>query len=96
MTNLLRERGVFDRHPFVLIDVGCAGGIDPAWRAFGPSLIAHGYDVDVTACEEAQAAEPFASVRYYGHYVGLPDTDPFVQRRKDDATSWPDTTSGAG
>jgi hypothetical protein len=55
MTDLLRGRGVFDRYPFILIDVGCAGGIDHLWRAFGPSLVAHGYDPDVTACEEASA-----------------------------------------
>ena len=65
MTDLLRERGVFDRHPFVLIDVGCAGGIAEPWRAFGPSLIAHGYDPDVGACEEAQAREQFPGVRYH-------------------------------
>ena len=49
MTDLLRERGVFDRHPFVLIDVGCAGGIAEPWRAFGRSLVAHGYDPDIGA-----------------------------------------------
>jgi hypothetical protein len=37
MIDLLRERGMFDRHPFALIDVGCAGGIADPWRAFGPS-----------------------------------------------------------
>jgi hypothetical protein len=91
MTDLSRGRGVFDRHPFVLIDVGCAGGIAPTWRAFGPSLVAHGYDPDVAACEEAQAREPFNGVRYHAGYVGLPETDPFVQRRRADATRWPET-----
>jgi hypothetical protein len=91
MTDLLRGRGVFDRHPFVLIDAGCAGGIDPAWRAFGPSLIAHGYDADVTACEEAQASEPFPNVRYHGRYVGLPETDAFVQQREANEARWPVT-----
>ena len=47
MTQLLRERGVFDHHPFALIDVGCSGGIAEPWRAFGRSLIAHGYDPDI-------------------------------------------------
>ena len=56
-----------------------------------PSLVAHGYDVDVAACEEAQAREPFAGVRYHAALVGLPETDPFVQRRKADAARWPET-----
>jgi Methyltransferase FkbM domain len=91
MTNLLRERGVFDRHPFVLIDVGCAGGIADPWRLFGPSLMARGYDPDVDACEGAQAREPFHNVRYHARFVGLNDTHPFVRRRMEDARRWPDT-----
>lgn len=91
MTDLLRERGVFDRHPFVLIDVGCAGGIAEPWRAFSPSLIAHGYDPDVGACEEAQAREHFPHVHYHARFVGLPESHPFVQRRRAEADRWPDT-----
>ena len=91
MTDLLRERGVFDRHPFVLIDVGCAGGIAEPWRAFGRSLVAHGYDPDVGACEEAQASERFPRVRYHARFVGLPESHAFVQRRRADAARWPET-----
>jgi Methyltransferase FkbM domain len=91
MTDLLRQRGVFDRHPFVLIDVGCAGGIAEPWRAFGPSLVAHGYDPDVTACEEAQAREPFSRVRYHAGFVGLPEAHPVVQRRRADEGQSPNT-----
>lgn len=91
MTSQLRERGTFERHPFVLIDVGCAGGIDEEWRAFGPSLVAHGYDPDVAACEEAQVQERFDNVRYQARHVGLQGTHPFVMRRRADATRWPNT-----
>jgi len=91
MTDLLRDGGVFDRHPFVLIDVGCAGGIDEAWRALGQSLIARGYDPNVSACEEAQAREPFDDVRYDARFVGLPERHPFVERRRAEAPRWPDT-----
>jgi hypothetical protein len=91
MTAVLRERGVFDRHPFVLIDVGCSGGIAEPWRAFGSSLIVHGYDPDVGACEEAQAREPFPHVRYHARFVGLPESHPFVQRRRAQTDQWPDT-----
>jgi Methyltransferase FkbM domain len=91
MTDLLRERGVFDRHPFVLVDVGCSGGIAEAWRAFGPSLVVRGYDPDIGACEEAQAREPFANVRYHARFVGLREAHPFARRRGADAGRWPDT-----
>jgi Methyltransferase FkbM domain len=91
MTDLLRERGSFDTHPFVLVDVGSAGGIAEAWRAFGPSLVAHGYDPDVTACEEAQAREPFPHVRYHARFVGLQESSPFVQRRRAEADRAPNT-----
>jgi Methyltransferase FkbM domain len=91
MTDLLRERGVFDSHPFVLIDVGCAGGIAEPWRAFGPSLVARGYDPDIDACEEAQARERFPGVRYHAQFVGLPESHSIVQRRRADAARWPDT-----
>jgi len=91
MTDVLRERGVFDRDPFVLIDVGCSGGIDDAWRAFGPSLVAHGYDPDIDACEEAQEREPFPHVQYHPRLVGLPGSHPFVKRRRVEATRWVDT-----
>src|SRR5215213_6107521 len=91
MTDLLRERGAFDRAPFVLLDIGCAGGIDDAWRAFGRSLIARGYDPDIGACEEAGARETFAGVRYHAMFVGLRESHPFVERRRADAERWPDT-----
>jgi Methyltransferase FkbM domain len=91
MTDIVRERGVFDRHPFLLVDVGCAGGIDDPWRAFGSSLIARGYDPDVAACEDAQNREPFPNVRYHARFVGLPESHPFVQQRRADAARWPNT-----
>jgi hypothetical protein len=91
MTELLRERGVFDRAPFVLIDAGCSGGIDDAWRAFGPSLMAHAYDPDVAACEDLQERERFERVHYHAHHVGLPATHPFVRQRAEDAARWPNT-----
>jgi hypothetical protein len=91
MTDVLRERGVFDRHPFVLIDVGCAGGVAEPWRAFGPTLIAHGYDPDVGACEEAQARELFPGVRYHARFVGLSESHPFVERRRAEVGHWPET-----
>ena len=91
MTLLLRERGVFERHPFVLIDLGGGRGIGDAWRAFGPSLVAHAYGPSIDACEQAPAGEPFANVFYHARRVGLPDSHPFVQRREEDGAHRPNT-----
>jgi hypothetical protein len=91
MTDVLRERGVFERHPFVLIDVGCAGGIAAPWRAFGHSLVSHGYDPDIGACDELEAVERFPGVRYHARFVGLPESHPLVQRRRADGSQWPNT-----
>ena len=91
MTDLLRERGIFERHPFVLIDVGCVGGLPPEWRIFGPTLLAHGFDPDVAACEAARAEEAFACVHYQPRFVGLSASHSFVQRRRSDQECWPDT-----
>jgi Methyltransferase FkbM domain len=91
MTELLQQRGVFDKHPFVVLDLGAAGGIDDAWRVFGPTLVAHGFDPDVSACDEAAAREPFPHVCYHARFVGLPDSHPYVRRRLAEAERWPDT-----
>jgi hypothetical protein len=91
MTDLLRERGVFDRHPFVLVDVGCSGGIDDEWPAFGRSLVARADDPDIAACETAQGREPFENVHYHARHVDLPEFHPFVQQRGQDAPRWPNT-----
>ena len=89
MLDRVRNRGFFDREPFVLIDVGCSGGIDPPWRHFGPSLVVHGYDPNVAACEEAQAREPFPHVKYHPRFVGLPESHPFHRQRIEEQRRWP-------
>ena len=32
--------------PFVLMDIGCSGGVEPAWHVFGDALQAYGVDPD--------------------------------------------------
>src|SRR5262249_36765289 len=90
-----RGRGFFERNPFVLIDVGCSGGIAESWRKFGRSLIAHGYDPNIDNCEEVQAREPFPRVHYHPRFVGLPESHPFVQQRRAEAERWPRTNPWA-
>jgi hypothetical protein len=75
------ESGALEGDPFVLIDIGCALGIDAAWRAFGPYLVARGFDPQVDECARLNAAEANPSIRYHAAFVGLPDDHPFHTSR---------------
>ena len=66
---------------FTLIDVGCSGGLDVIWRAFGGNLRAFGFDPSVDECRRLQDAETSPGVRYVPAFVGLPVDDPIVRRR---------------
>ena len=49
---------------FTLIDVGCSGGIDPLWRAFGARLTAFGFDPDINECKRLNTIEKLPSIKY--------------------------------
>jgi FkbM family methyltransferase len=66
-------RGMFSNDPFVLIDVGCALGLDPAWRRFGDDLHAHAFDPQLEEVERLQRDEKNPNVRYHSAFVGLAD-----------------------
>lgn len=61
-------------------DIGCSGGIDPAWRSFGDRLQAVGYDPVIEECERLKAAETLPGVDYVAGFVGLPPDHPWAQR----------------
>src|SRR5262249_43176384 len=81
MVPLLRGCGAFRHDPFVLIDVGCSGGIESIWRECGDNLVAHGFDPMIDECERLQAAERFRGVKYHARYVGLTPEHEFVRRK---------------
>ena len=83
MTRALVDRRVFGPAPFILLDVGCSGGISPFWRVFEPSLVALGIDPVVRECERLNAKESNPNVRYRPMFAGLPDDHPFVRKRGD-------------
>jgi FkbM family methyltransferase len=56
--------------PFVLVDVGASGGIQPYWRAFGDSLEAVGFDPLTREIDRLNAEEKNKSVRYWAASVG--------------------------
>ena len=65
---------------FTFVDIGCSGGIDPAWRIFGDRLRAIAFDASVDECERLTAAEDHPDVKYIGGFVGLPSDHPFAAR----------------
>ncbi len=54
---------------FSLLDVGCSGGLDPAWRAFGTRLRALGIDASETECRRLAAEEKNPDVTYVASFV---------------------------
>jgi len=72
---MLRElvsRGVFAAEPFMLIDVGCSLGLDPAWRLFGDCLHAHGFDPQLEEIARLRHEETNPNIQYHAGFVGLP------------------------
>jgi hypothetical protein len=66
---------------FTVLDIGCSSGIDPAWRLFGPRLIAFGFDPNIGECERLAAAEALPGVVYIPAFVGVPDDLPYKRDR---------------
>src|SRR5215211_1203178 len=64
---------------FVLIDVGAAGGVAPAWRCFGDKLKGFGFDPDAAEIERLNGVEPAPGFRYVAGYVGLSPDHPFAK-----------------
>jgi hypothetical protein len=63
---------------FTFIDVGCSGGIDPAWRVFGDRLRALAFDASVDECERLTATEAHPDVKYIAGFVGLQSDHTFA------------------
>jgi hypothetical protein len=55
--------------PFRLLDVGCSGGLDPRWRAFGLCLQAIGIDASRAECARLAKAETLPDVEYVPAFV---------------------------
>lgn len=60
---------------FTLIDIGCGGGIDRAWRSFGSRLKAFAFDPNIAEIQRLAAAESNRKVEYIAGFVGPPGDD---------------------
>jgi hypothetical protein len=54
---------------FSLLDVGCSGGIDPRFRAFGPRLKALAIDASTAECKRLRERETNPEVEYLASFV---------------------------
>ena len=67
---------------FFLVDLGCAGGIDPMWRVFGERLRALAIDASVDECRRLAAAETAPGIEYVAAFAGIAADHPFSKRRE--------------
>ncbi len=65
---------------FTLVDIGCSGGIDAAWREFGSALRAFCFDPNIEEVKRLQAAERLASIEYIAAFVGVEPNNPDAVR----------------
>jgi hypothetical protein len=61
--------GALGATPFRLLDIGCSGGLDPRWRAFGQNLQAIGIDASRGECTRLAKAEQHSGVEYVSAFV---------------------------
>ncbi|MGQ3297791.1 hypothetical protein [Reyranella sp.] len=54
---------------FALLDIGCSGGLDPKWRAFGNRLKALGIDASASECQRLTSEEKNPDVSYVAAFV---------------------------
>ena len=77
------KHGIFENHPFTLIDVGCSGGINDCWRNFGDNLYAYGIDPVLSEIQRLKEDETNPNVKYISGYIGLSPDHPVIVNRKD-------------
>jgi len=82
MLRYLVELGVFRQERFSLIDVGCSGGIHPAWRLFKDQLEAYGFDPKKAECARLSKEEENPNMKYFACWVGLDEDHEFLKQKK--------------
>lgn len=71
----LVSSGCFHRDPLLLADVGCSGGEERYWHAFGDALHVVGFDPLVREIERLNQARPSDRFEYVAAYVGCPERE---------------------
>jgi hypothetical protein len=66
---------------FMLVDIGCSGGIDEVWRRFGRRLRAVAIDPNLAEIRRLRSLESHPEIDYVAAYAGLPPGHPFSVRK---------------
>jgi FkbM family methyltransferase len=74
----LTQANALATEPFVLIDVGCSGGVHEAWSMFGKHFAAYAFDPMIHEIERLrQVTRPAANIAYFDAFVlSSPDAQP--------------------
>lgn len=64
--------------PFTLLDIGCSGGIHPAWRAFGDRLRAYAFDPNIEEIARLRKKDLNSGIIYEEGFVGVPVGHPLA------------------
>jgi hypothetical protein len=82
---------------FVLVDIGCAGGIDRRWRRLGRRLRAIGFDANAAEIENLSGREGSANVVYLNALATIDPNHPFAKKKQGQQdcqrNTWPRTSA---
>jgi hypothetical protein len=82
---------------FVLVDIGCAGGIDRKWRRLGRRLRAIGFDANPAEIENLKGRVGNANVTYLNTVATIDLQHPFAKRKAGQQdcqrNTWPRTSA---
>lgn len=82
---------------FLLLDVGCAGGIDQRWRRLGRRLRAIGVDANAEEVRRLTARESNSNVTYLNAAAAMDANHPFAVKKRGkpdcERNSWPRTSA---
>ena len=67
---------------FLLVDIGCSGGIDRQWRRLGRRLRALGIDPNVREIERLRAREKHPLISYVTAFAGLAPDHPLAIKKQ--------------
>jgi len=68
----IQDSRKFCTEPFLMVDVGASGGIDPKWRIFYDDFFAFGFDPLVKECRRLNKLENKSLCKYIAAFVGAP------------------------
>jgi hypothetical protein len=82
---------------FLLVDIGCAGGIDRKWRRLGRRLRAIGFDASAAEIENLRGREGSTNLTYLNALATINPNHPFAQKKAGQQdcqrNAWPRTSA---